>query len=115
MEAENLERQQKTIERTERRRSRFDQQLPAPPNKIPSLFETTIPPTLPPIKMQQPPPPSSTLQDQQQFPPAYSNANPNLQSLKDVDLTPKAPYYELPAGMMIPLIKLEDITVILNF
>ena len=31
----------------------------------------------------------------------------------NLDLTPKVPYYELPAGMIVPLVKLEDVTVIL--
>jgi|EndMetStandDraft_8_1072994.scaffolds.fasta_scaffold1231364_1 hypothetical protein len=30
-------------------------------------------------------------------------------------LIPKAPYFELPAGMMVPLVKPESVTVILKF
>lgn len=51
-----------------------------------------------------PPPPLSAAAPHHPIPPQSGQLN-------NADLTPKAPYYELPAGMIVPLVKLEDITV----
>ncbi|KAF7639861.1 hypothetical protein Mgra_00000781 [Meloidogyne graminicola] len=105
----NEEEQQHISER--RRSSRFDQQQKqqslSSPTKIPSLFESISPSkTINNIPL--PPPnnfPSSRIQQQQPPPPP-----PPPPTTHNLDLTPKVPYYELPAGMIVPLVKLEDVT-----
>uniref|UniRef100_A0A914HPF2 Uncharacterized protein n=1 Tax=Globodera rostochiensis TaxID=31243 RepID=A0A914HPF2_GLORO len=105
-------------EQLRRRSSRFDQTKPLSsvnsPHKIPSLLEINPPPHGPPVL-------SACLGNgpatmAPSFPPLPPAAGgPPIPHFtppqqRQVDLIPKAPYYELPAGMMVPLIKLEDIT-----
>nr|CAD2142111.1 unnamed protein product [Meloidogyne enterolobii] len=106
IEAENI-RQKEEEYGTERRRSRFDQQQP---NKIPSLFESTNSPSKKPLGIPLPkggPPPPMPAGSN--FPPPRSQPPPPPQP-PALDLTPKVPYYELPAGMIVPLVKMEDVT-----
>ncbi|KAF6032318.1 hypothetical protein EB796_009339 [Bugula neritina] len=74
----------------------FDLNQPPPIfNQPPPGFNTNVPPPMmnlsgPPPRLNQPPP----------FPP------PNLST---EDLIPTAPYFELPAGLMCPLVKIDEI------
>ncbi|XP_064604501.1 calcium homeostasis endoplasmic reticulum protein-like [Liolophura sinensis] len=54
------------------------------------------------------PPPGMQLPDLSKPPPGFPLATPRLPLPPEVDLTPSVPYYELPAGLMAPLVKLED-------
>lgn len=51
------------------------------------------------------PPPNFLIPDLSKPPPGFSDPSPT-----DVldEVKPTAPYYELPAGLMVPLIRLED-------
>lgn len=98
-------------EQQRRRSSRFDQtRMSQPPaHKIPSLLDQINPP---------PGMPGPANGMPQPFPPPPPGPSPpnghflqNQPSKGLADLIPKAPYYELPAGMIVPLIKLEDVTV----
>lgn len=100
------QRQIEEREKAERRSrsSRFDQTTPLQqqqsPHKIPSLFAQISGP--PAAGGQQPSNGPQIGECQTNFP---------TPQRRKVDLVPKAPYYELPAGMMVPLIKPEEITV----
>lgn len=70
------------------------------------------------------PPPSFSIPDFSRPPPGFDNPPPLTQQLQqqqnempdflqppiieEIDLTPTLPYFELPAGLMVPLIRLED-------
>lgn len=108
-------------EQQRRRSSRFDQQpLPSSinsPHKIPSLLDPISHPS-PSLGLHGPPPPMQMNGPAGLVPFAPSQApqighifQQSLPQQRPVDLIPKAPYYELPAGMIVPLIRLEDITV----
>lgn len=95
-------------------------------SRIPSLFSTTIDPPSHITHGFPPPPPSVMSGGMPLLPPAPALPpqsagtiiRPNMLPLPtqmDIptpdDLVPKVPYYELPAGMMVPLIAEEDCTV----
>lgn len=52
------------------------------------------------------PPPQ--IPDMSKPPPGFNDQTPDQPSVED--LTPKLPYFDLPAGLMVPLIRLEDYT-----
>lgn len=57
------------------------------------------------------PPPSFTIPDLSKPPPGFSSTAPPSQPslpMPEEEVKPTAPYYELPAGLMVPLIRLED-------
>lgn len=64
------------------------------------------------------PPPAFSIPDFTRPPPGFDNLNVALQNelpdflqppiIEEIDLTPTLPYFELPAGLMVPLIRLED-------
>jgi len=75
------------------------------------LFESTNSPSKKPLGIPLPkggPPPPMPAGSN--FPPPRSQPPPPPQP-PALDLTPKVPYYELPAGMIVPLVKMEDVTV----
>lgn len=53
------------------------------------------------------PPPGMQLPDLSKPPPGFPVATPRLPIPPEVDLTPSVPYYELPAGLMAPLVKVK--------
>lgn len=59
----------------------------------------------PPGFLFQPPPPTIELPDLTRPPPGFVPLQPEIQP---EDLLPSLPYFDLPAGLMVPLIKLED-------
>jgi hypothetical protein len=104
----HAEEQRAEEQRSVTRRSRFDQQVPSQ-QKIPSLFDSIQQSPVgatPGLGLPAPDPPCP---QQQHFPPAQPTPKK-----AEIDFVPKAPYYELPAGMIVPLVKLEDFTVSLE-
>ncbi|XP_012252798.2 calcium homeostasis endoplasmic reticulum protein isoform X2 [Athalia rosae] len=119
------------IQTIEQQKIAIDQQLKAPPAPPPQLAQPnlTIPPTHsgpPPqipsgdMNFSQPPPgwgvPAATepppftnvpLPDFSKPPPGFGPP-PIIHEPSMEDLMPSMPYFELPAGLMVPLIKLED-------
>ncbi|XP_066597695.1 calcium homeostasis endoplasmic reticulum protein isoform X2 [Prorops nasuta] len=114
------------IQTIEQQKIAIDQQLKAPPPPPPQL--NTMPPshTVPPgaiaadVNFSQPPPgwgvPSGgepppfsnvPLPDFSKPPPGFGPP-PVIHEPSVEDLMPSMPYFELPAGLMVPLIKLED-------
>ncbi|XP_073977010.1 SR-related CTD associated factor 6 [Rhodnius prolixus] len=79
-------------------------QPPAPPTGQPP-FELPINVTQPPPGFFPPPPGGIELPDLTRPPPGFPPVQPEIQP---EDLLPSLPYYDLPAGLMVPLIKLED-------
>ncbi|XP_066906139.1 calcium homeostasis endoplasmic reticulum protein isoform X1 [Halyomorpha halys] len=74
-----------------------------PPNTHPDLgINMSLPP---PGYLFQPPPPTIELPDLTRPPPGFAPVQPEIQP---EDLLPSLPYFDLPAGLMVPLIKLED-------
>lgn len=78
----------------------------------PSIYDRPPPPfnQLPP-NMHLQPPPSMELPDLSRPPPNFMQNNfsvPPAQPDTSDDLLPSLPYFELPAGLMVPLVKLED-------
>ncbi|KAL3077169.1 hypothetical protein niasHS_013158 [Heterodera schachtii] len=119
-ERKRLAAEREKAEQMRRRSTRFDQTIPLPstnsPHKIPSLLEINPPPHSPAVH-QQPCLGNGPSSMGPSFPPLPPTAAPPPmahfappQQRPPVDLIPKAPYYELPAGMMVPLIGIEDIT-----
>ncbi|KAK6635653.1 hypothetical protein RUM44_000907 [Polyplax serrata] len=78
----------------------------APP---PLLMSNPIPPPIDNVNFSQPPPtmfqhlPPDLIPDFTKPPPGF----PSKENVPD-DLVPSVPYFELPAGLMVPLIKLDD-------
>lgn len=100
----HAEEQRVEEQRSVTRRSRFDQQVPSQ-QKIPSLFDSIQQSPVgatPGLGLPAPDPPCP---QQQHFPPAQPTPKK-----AEIDFVPKASYYELPAGMIVPLVKLEDFT-----
>jgi calcium homeostasis ER protein len=55
------------------------------------------------------PPPSFPIPDLSRPPPGFDSENNKTQEPEPaVDLPPTLPYFDLPAGLMVPLIRLED-------
>ncbi|XP_033210544.1 calcium homeostasis endoplasmic reticulum protein isoform X2 [Belonocnema kinseyi] len=116
------------IQTIEQQKIAIDQQLNAPPPPPPALNPPSIaPPSLPAaapisgdLNFTQPPPgwgaPAATdpppfttvpLPDFSKPPPGFGPP-PLIHEPSVEDLLPSMPYFELPAGLMVPLIKLED-------
>jgi len=79
----------------------------------PSIYNRPPPPfNQPPPNIHLQPPPSMELPDLTRPPPNFIQNNfplpPVQPDITPDDLLPSLPYYELPAGLMVPLVKLED-------
>ncbi|XP_017882786.1 calcium homeostasis endoplasmic reticulum protein isoform X2 [Ceratina calcarata] len=119
------------IQNIEQQKIAIDQQLKAPPPPPPQLNQQSMP--MPPSHSGPPapigtdvnfsqPPPGWGVPPQGNDPPPFTNVPlpdfskpppgfgppPVIHEPSVEDLMPSMPYYELPAGLMVPLIKLED-------
>ncbi|XP_050537034.1 calcium homeostasis endoplasmic reticulum protein isoform X2 [Daktulosphaira vitifoliae] len=79
----------------------------------PPMYNRPPPPfSQPPPNIHLQPPPSMELPDLSRPPPNFMQNNfsmpPVQPEIVPDDLVPSLPYYELPAGLMVPLVKLED-------
>ncbi|XP_014260797.1 calcium homeostasis endoplasmic reticulum protein isoform X2 [Cimex lectularius] len=92
----------------ESERELMNPQPPQPPSSQPPPFDIVININQPPPGFHFPPQPSAgdiELPDLTRPPPGFPPVQPEIQP---EDLLPSLPYYDLPAGLMVPLIKLED-------
>lgn len=99
-------------------------QFPQPPPTAPDNFMPAIDPTVPPPNIPPPPqppngmdvfskpppgffPPPGVFPDFSRPPPGFQAPPPQIQKPDLEELTPTVPYYDLPAGLIVPLIKVS--------
>ncbi|XP_022918336.2 calcium homeostasis endoplasmic reticulum protein [Onthophagus taurus] len=111
----NILEEQQRLEQQNQIQQQQIQQIQIPPQIPPPTIQQPPPPininpSIPPPQFNQPPPgyfpAAGMFPDFSKPPPGFPITNP--EPPQQEELMPSVPYYELPAGLMVPLIKLED-------
>ncbi|XP_065336017.1 calcium homeostasis endoplasmic reticulum protein [Cloeon dipterum] len=113
---QSLEQQKIQLEQQQQQQSVVASQIPMAPECRDPRVIASVPPRPPQdINFSQPPPgyvpmniPPPSLPDLSKPPPGFPPQAPVVEPCRPEELLPSVPYFELPAGLMVSLVKLED-------